>query len=102
MAFNSTQLGAIIKETRKSLGLTQEELALVAGTGLRFIVDLEKGKPTCQIGKALLVLHTLGIKVALSHQLVDINQLEIKQSNTLKTLKTLKTPKEKLDHAPKP
>jgi len=32
---------------------------------LRFIIDLEKGKETCEIGKALTVLHTLGIKLTL-------------------------------------
>ena len=66
LKYNSTQLGALIKATRKKLGLTQENLAMTAGTGLRFIVDLEKGKPTCQIEKALKVLHTLGIEITLS------------------------------------
>lgn len=45
--------------------MTQEDLALTSGTGVRFIVDLEKGKPTCQIGKVLAVLQTLGIRVEL-------------------------------------
>ena len=39
--------------------------SLTAGTGLRFIIDLEKGKPTCEIGKALTVLQTLGIDMTL-------------------------------------
>jgi HTH-type transcriptional regulator/antitoxin HipB len=34
---------------------------MTCGTGLRFIVDLEKGKPTCQIGKAIQVLQALGL-----------------------------------------
>jgi hypothetical protein len=38
-------------------------LALTSGTGLRFIIDLEKGKETCEIGKALTILQTLGIKL---------------------------------------
>lgn len=46
--------------------VTQRELALTSGTGLRFIIDLEKGKETCQIGKALTVLQTLGVKVTLT------------------------------------
>jgi hypothetical protein len=41
-------------------------LALTSGTGLRFVIDLEKGKETCQIGKALTVLQTLGIKIVLA------------------------------------
>jgi HTH-type transcriptional regulator/antitoxin HipB len=48
------------------LGVTQKGLALTSGTGLRFIIDLEKGKHTCQIGKVLTVLHTLGIDMALA------------------------------------
>ncbi len=34
---------------------------MTCGTGLRFIVDLERGKPTCQVGKMLQVLQTLGL-----------------------------------------
>jgi HTH-type transcriptional regulator/antitoxin HipB len=54
------------RETRKKLGVTQKDLALTSGTGLRFVIDLEKGKETCQIGKALTILHTLGIRLALT------------------------------------
>ena len=42
--------------------VTQKDLAMTCGTGLRFIIDLEKGKPTCQIGKTLQVLQALGLK----------------------------------------
>jgi predicted transcriptional regulator len=45
------------------MGITQKELAMTCGTGLRFIVDLEKGKPTCQIGKTLQVLQALGLVI---------------------------------------
>lgn len=57
----------IIRATRKQLGVTQSDLALAAGTGLRFIIDLEKGKATCQIGKILQVIQVLGIQCSLSH-----------------------------------
>ena len=60
------QIGQAVRETRKRLGVTQEDLALTSGTGVRFIVDLEKGKPTCEIGKVLAVLRTLGIRVELT------------------------------------
>ena len=60
------QIGNIVRKTRKKLGVTQKDLALTSGTGLRFIIDLEKGKPTCQIGKALTVLQTLGIKLEIT------------------------------------
>jgi HTH-type transcriptional regulator/antitoxin HipB len=61
-----SQIGKTIRETRKRLGVTQRSLALSSGTGLRFIIDLEKGKETCEIGKALTVLNTLGIRTTLT------------------------------------
>lgn len=57
------QLGTAIRMRRKQLKITQKELAMTCGTGLRFIGDLEKGKPTCQIGKTLQVLQALGLAI---------------------------------------
>jgi y4mF family transcriptional regulator len=56
-------IATLVHRVRKSQGLTQGELAGACGIGLRFIVDLEKGKPTCQIGKVLLVLSMLGVRI---------------------------------------
>jgi y4mF family transcriptional regulator len=56
----TAEIGSIIRITRKAAGLRQDELAGASGVGLRFIVDLEAGKPTAQIGKVLLVLAALG------------------------------------------
>jgi HTH-type transcriptional regulator/antitoxin HipB len=64
--YTPAEIGAVIRSTRKTLGVTQRDLALTSGTGLRFIIELEKGKETCEIGKALRVLHTLGIEITLS------------------------------------
>jgi y4mF family transcriptional regulator len=61
----------MIRENRKRLGVTQKDLALTSGTGLRFVIDLEKGKETCQIGKVLTVLQTLGIGIALTPSAVS-------------------------------
>lgn len=66
MKYTTQAIGQIIRENRKRLGVTQKDLALTSGTGLRFVIDLEKGKETCQIGKVLTVLQTLGIKIALT------------------------------------
>ena len=66
MRYTPEQIGKLIRDTRKSLGVTQKNLALTSGTGLRFIIDLEKGKETCEIGKALRILHTLGIRLTLT------------------------------------
>jgi HTH-type transcriptional regulator / antitoxin HipB len=70
LRYTSDQIGNLIRDTRKSLGVTQKNLALTSGTGLRFVIDLEKGKPTCEIGKALTILNTLGIKMTLTPPVV--------------------------------
>lgn len=67
MIQSTKNIGDYIRKVRKNLGVTQRDLALTAGTGLRFIIELEKGKPTCQIGKILQVLQVLGIQFNLSH-----------------------------------
>ena len=54
------EIGDIVRTARKAAGLRQDELAGASGVGLRFIVDLEAGKPTAQIGKTLQVLAALG------------------------------------------
>ena len=56
----TAEIGDIVRTTRKAAGLRQDELAGAAGVGLRFIVDLEAGKPTLQVGKVLHVLDALG------------------------------------------
>jgi len=60
---NTKELGELIKTVRKSQELTQSELAGACGTGVRFIVDLEKGKPTSEVEKVILVTTMLGIKL---------------------------------------
>jgi HTH-type transcriptional regulator/antitoxin HipB len=62
---NTEKLGQLIRTRRKQLGVTQKELAMTCGTGLRFIVDLEKGKPSCQSGKMLQVVQVLGLTLRL-------------------------------------
>jgi HTH-type transcriptional regulator/antitoxin HipB len=66
MKYSSQDIGRIVRETRKNLGVTQKTLALTSGTGLRFVIELEKGKPTCELGKALTVVQTLGIRINLT------------------------------------
>ena len=66
LKYTPEQIGIVIRGTRKRLGVTQKDLALTAGTGLRFVIDLEKGKETCELGKSLRVLQTLGITLTLT------------------------------------
>ena len=66
MKHSTNSIGSLVRETRKLHGLTQSDLALVCGSGKRFIVDLEKGKPTCEFAKVLNVLQMLGIQIDLT------------------------------------
>lgn len=56
-------IGNLVKETRKKQELTQVQLAQLSNVGTRFLSDLEKGKPTCEVEKTLKVLLNLGIKL---------------------------------------
>ncbi len=60
---NSKEFGVLIRKARKAQGMNQSELAGACGTGVRFVVDLEKGKPTVEFDKAILVAAMLGIKL---------------------------------------
>ena len=55
-----TSLGQAVRRARKQLKLTQPQLALTAGVGVRFIVELEAGKPTVRLESVLRVLQALG------------------------------------------
>ncbi|MDP1731556.1 MAG: helix-turn-helix domain-containing protein [Devosia sp.] len=59
-------LGSLIRTERKAQRLTQEQLAAISGVGVRFVRELELGKESCQLGKALTVVSTLGLKVIVS------------------------------------
>lgn len=50
-----------VRDARKALGLRQDELAAAAGVGVRFLVELEHGKPTVQLEKVLAVLQAVGL-----------------------------------------
>ena len=63
---DSIALGLIVRRERKAQKLKQSELAAVSGVGTRFIVDLEAGKPTVQLDKALRVVATLGCDVQIT------------------------------------
>jgi y4mF family transcriptional regulator len=64
-----TNFSVFLKEKRKSVGLTQEELAAKAGVGLRFVRDLEQGKQTLRLDKVNQVLILFGKQVGV----VDLN-----------------------------
>jgi HTH-type transcriptional regulator / antitoxin HipB len=59
-------LGAALRAARKRTGLTQPDLALAAGVGVRFIVDLESGKATVRLEQVLRVIDALGGSLVLT------------------------------------
>ena len=44
--------------------MRQDELALATGVGRRFLIDLEAGKSSCQLGRSLVVADALGLRIA--------------------------------------
>jgi DNA-binding XRE family transcriptional regulator len=56
--------GSLIRSHRKALKMRQDQLALATGVGRRFLIDLEAGKPSCQLGRSLLVAEVLGLRLA--------------------------------------
>jgi transcriptional regulator with XRE-family HTH domain len=56
--------GTFIRSRRKALQMRQDQLALATGVGRRFLIDLEAGKPSCQLGRSLLVAEALGLRPA--------------------------------------
>jgi transcriptional regulator with XRE-family HTH domain len=63
---SATDFGAAVREKRKALGYTQSLVAAYSGCGVMFISNLERGKPTAEIEKAITVLNTLGLDLIVS------------------------------------
>ena len=60
---STADIGAIAQQARKEQGLTQIDLAGLAGLGTRFVIELEQGKETIQMQKAMQVLQELGLEM---------------------------------------
>lgn len=56
-------IAKFVKQRRKLVGLTQPELALKAGVGLRFLRELEQGKSSLRLDKVNQILHMFGHEV---------------------------------------
>lgn len=70
-------IGAKIRSIRKAQGVSQETLAGLAGTGQRYISELERGKETARIREMLKVLEALGagLYIADQKETVEWNRL---------------------------
>lgn len=60
----TADLGALIRDRRRRLGLDQRTLAERVGVSRQWVVAVEKGKPRAAIGLVLCTLHVLGIPLA--------------------------------------
>ena len=65
------EIGQAVRRARKALGLRQDELAAAAGVGLRFLVELERGKPTVQLDRVLAVMGALGLDLEFAGRNAD-------------------------------
>lgn len=60
------QLGTLIRQVRKRQGITQEDLSSLVGVGPRLIGEIERGKPTAEIGKVFQLLAGLGLVISVA------------------------------------
>ena len=59
-------LGELLRRRRKTLGLRQQELADLAEVSVRFVHDVEHGKPTVQLAQLLRVIDALGLRLTIT------------------------------------
>ncbi len=62
---NPKELGQHLLKERKRLELTQKEISEFSDVGRKFIIELEKGKATAQLGKVFELLNSLGLELHL-------------------------------------
>ncbi|MDR7048320.1 y4mF family transcriptional regulator [Duganella sp. 3397] len=65
---STVQLGAIARAARKKQGLTQLDVAGLAGKSNRFLIDLERGKETLQMQMVIDVLALLGLELVIKEK----------------------------------
>ena len=68
---NPKEIGTIIKERRKHLGVNQQTLADLAGVGLNTLVAIERGEGNPQLNTLLTILDTLGLQIDINLKTLD-------------------------------
>jgi len=63
---STLEIGNILRQKRKSQGLTLEQVAQHSGLSMRFISEVERGKPTAEFGKVLFLLSAVGVDLFVS------------------------------------
>ena len=61
--YDAADFGRAVRTFRKAKGYTQQQIADLSGCSLMFVSNLERGKETAELGKALAVLATIGVDV---------------------------------------
>ncbi|WP_082789799.1 helix-turn-helix domain-containing protein [Acetobacter malorum] len=90
MIRNAGEFGEMVRKARTRAGMTQRELAMIANVGERFIVDLEKGKGTSQLDKALTVADRIGVSFIAFDSEATLREKETKKSESLQNKKNSK------------
>ena len=68
MVTDAKSFGAALRQRRKELGYTQGFLSEFSGFSISFISDLENGKSTAELGKALYLANLLGLDCSLNRR----------------------------------
>jgi transcriptional regulator with XRE-family HTH domain len=63
---NAADFGESLKKRRKELGYTQRYISEFTGFSISFISDLENGKSTAELGKAIYLANMLGLDIAVN------------------------------------
>ena len=66
MITDAKEFGRVLRQRRKALGYTQAFISEFSGFSVTFISDLENGKSTAELGKALYLANLLGLDVSLT------------------------------------
>lgn len=59
--YSAEELGKLIRQRRKELGINQSKVAAMAGCGVMFVSNLENGKGSSEIDKVIEVMNALGM-----------------------------------------
>ena len=62
------QIGQLVRQRRKEAGLTLKDAAAMAGVGVRFLSELERGKSTLQLGLAIHILQLFGLELRIEQR----------------------------------
>ena len=84
-AINDPSIDQIVRQQRRLSGLSQAELAKLAGVGKTVVFDLEHGKRSIQLDTLLKILSVLNIKIAFNLPPIHVSHMELQKSQKPKT-----------------